>query len=312
MIDDELDQPQQGAAGYKAPDSATEYESGGEAGQMDSGETGEGDIMDALRNASPAWIDQPQRGAEGYQSPPAPESGAIADRWLGNKTDYQAPFPESTDTVTTPIETPAAAPNVYTFEMFDASDKDGYKALILDGQVFGPNDNGNTPQEMGSDDFILDMWDGAEAYLTITQDPDTGDVILPIVIYAGDTPDDLPDTRFVTIGNFSVDPDTQAVTVENQLCGDYVIPNTLDVIDEVGAVFTDIESIQFTTDGSDSIDVYVEEDAPGQVTVHLAVTPNSTLDNLINTIDNAPTNSFFMKDPNGNLVSMPMDDCSKC
>lgn len=199
----------------------------------------------------------------------------------------------------------------FTFQMFDASDSDGYKALILDGVVYGPFDDGNTPSGMGGDDFIIGMNDGDDVYLIIPVD-DTHAVVPPITIATGPaTPGDTDSTLYVTIGNLSVDP-SGTVIVENTLCGDYTIPRTLDVIDEDEVVTQEVDSIQFTTDGSDSLDVTVEQDAPGEVTVHLDLTPDSTLQNLVNAIDNAPNNSIIMKDAFGNLTAVPVEDCSKC
>jgi hypothetical protein len=366
MIEEELEQPQQGAEGYHSPESDVGYEGGIES-ESDTGESDAGDILSALQNATPSWIDAPQKGSDGYTPPNSPFDSNSAGNF-GNKTDYSAPFPESSDTP--PADIPIIPPpNIYTFEMFDASDKDGSKALILDGFVFGPNDDGKMPDGMtGNDDFILPMNDGDDAYLGIVIDNDTGDVTQLYIAAAQITPQDSSDIDFtymyVTLGNLSADPNTGAIVVENELCGDYIIPVSLevlnddgtvdvtdvrsiqfhggtaiaangtdiagvqvvednpgqvsvyvpqlDVLDENDVTFSDINSIQFTTNGSDMIDVVVTLDAPGQITVAITAAPNSPLQDLLNTINNMPPNSILMKDPNGNLVSMPVEDCSAC
>jgi hypothetical protein len=206
----------------------------------------------------------------------------------------------------------SGAGSSHTFQLLDASNSEGTKALILDGVVYGPTDDGHTPSGMGADNYIIDMNSGDDAYLVIPIDSNTREVIPPITIDTGPvTPDDDDTTLYVTIGNLSVDG-AGIVTVENTLCGDYVIPKTLDVVDELETVTEDIQSIQFTTDGSENLDVTVVEDAPGEVTVHMDLTPNSTLQNLANAIDNAPNNSVLMKDAFGNLTAVPVEDCSKC
>jgi hypothetical protein len=203
------------------------------------------------------------------------------------------------DSASTPpdLATPAVPPsttppNVYTFEMFNASDKNGHKVLILDGTVYGPFDDGNTPQGMGNDNFTIDINDGDDAYLVIPI-ADNRAVVPPITIATGPTtPDDTDTTLYVTIGNFSIDKNI--VTVENTLCGDYTIPNTLDVLDEDSNVFSDIQSVQFTTDGDPYIDVTVVEDAPGEVSVHINSSPD--LVNLLTQLENIIANLIDCND----------------
>lgn len=125
--------------------------------------------------------------------------------------------------------------NRYAFELIDASD-DEAKVLIMDGQVYGPNDDGTLPDGMGGDNFILGVNDGDEIYLIIVIDKDSGDVE-DVSIGQGDTtPEDTEDntseTKYATIGYISIATSLggrPVVHPTNAICGDYILPTSLDV-----------------------------------------------------------------------------------
>jgi hypothetical protein len=123
--------------------------------------------------------------------------------------------------------------NDYNFEMFNASEPGAAKVLILDGIVYGPNDDAIDPDGMPSEDtYTLDVSDGDEIWLVITFDLEgddgvSGENITSVSIDNGpSTPDDDGLTMYITIGNVSVDDsgDVPIVTCRNEVCGDVVIP----------------------------------------------------------------------------------------
>lgn len=111
----------------------------------------------------------------------------------------------------------------YSFQMFDASDDTGVKVKIIDGDVIDQDMEPHTPSGMGDDAFILDIpFDGAEVYLAIIHDSDFN-VLDPVTIAAGNTPDDTATIAYVTIGyvTFNTDVDPPTGDPHNSLCGDY-------------------------------------------------------------------------------------------
>jgi hypothetical protein len=222
--------------------------------------------LDTLKKARASWetntIPSPTYKTPQQQAPQWPHT-------FSNKTDYQAPFPEavSEESIT---EQPQVLENLYSFEMFDASDEHGNKVLIIDGLVFGvENTEGVLPSGMGDDDFTILVNEGDEVWLVIGINTDENLVTSASIDSGPVTPDDLDDGSviYVTIGSFTIDPDSGATIVENSLCGDYFVPRKLDVIDEEGNITSDVTSITFTTEGDDFIDVVVTDDGFGAVTV---------------------------------------------
>ncbi len=115
--------------------------------------------------------------------------------------------------------------NDYNFELFNASELGVAKVLVLDGVVYGPNNDGGVdPDGMPSDDtFTLEVADGDEIWLDIIwsgSDPQTIDFVS--IANGPLTPDDTEDETFITIGNVSVDDsgDVPIVSCRNELCGD--------------------------------------------------------------------------------------------
>lgn len=118
--------------------------------------------------------------------------------------------------------------NDYNFEMFNASEPGAPKVLILDGVVYGPNnDSGMDPDGMPSNDtYTIDVADGDEVWLGILWTPDDPPIITQVWIDHGPTtPDDEEELTYVTIGNVSVDDsgDVPIVSCRNEVCGDVVI-----------------------------------------------------------------------------------------
>jgi hypothetical protein len=125
--------------------------------------------------------------------------------------------------------------NDFDFQLLNASDAEGPKVLIRDGVVIGCNDDPIDPDGMPADDsFVMPVADDDEIWLVITwsmEEDDTvsGDNINSVSFDHGAfTPDDFFDesgfTQHITIGHVSVDPDTNAVSATNEICGDVFIP----------------------------------------------------------------------------------------
>lgn len=119
--------------------------------------------------------------------------------------------------------------NDYNFELFNASEEGSAKVLILDGVVYGPNnDSGVDPDGMPSNDtYVLsDINDGDEIWLGILWSPDDPPIIQQVWLDHGEsTPDDEEETTYITIGNVEVDwsGDPPVVTCRNEVCGDVVV-----------------------------------------------------------------------------------------
>lgn len=114
--------------------------------------------------------------------------------------------------------------NNYAFEMLDASDADGAKVLILDGDVIDQDGNGHTPSGMGADNYVVGVIDGDEIYLAIPHDDDWN-IIDPVTLGVGATPGDISGVSYVTIGYVSVfdpgDSPTEVDGIHNVVLGDY-------------------------------------------------------------------------------------------
>lgn len=169
--------------------------------------------------------------------------------------------------------------NRYSFELLDASDNEGAKVLIMDGQVYGPNDDGTMPAGMGGDNYILQVNDNDEIYLIITINNDDNDVTSVTIAKGQSTPDDIQtktqSTMFVTIGYCSVIPaedegDTPFVNTTNALCGDYVIShNNLDVTDDEDNQVHGVDQMNFI--GAVSIKHDPTDENPNAVDVTIGI-----------------------------------------
>lgn len=143
-----------------------------------------------------------------------PESDLIVRNSLCGDFDFEPP--------------PEQSGGSYAFQMLNASDINGPKVLILDGQVFGVNDDGILPTGMGGDNFILSVFNNDEVFLIITIDPDTGSTTSVTINRGTGTPGDTTSTKYVTIGYIALDS-SGIVHPTNALCGDYTIPYALSV-----------------------------------------------------------------------------------
>ena len=137
--------------------------------------------------------------------------------------------------------------NDYAFEMFNASDEEGAKVLILDGQVYGPNDEGQMPEGMGNDDYILPVANDDEIWVGFTwQDS----FITSVWIDHGPaTPDDEAQVQYITIGYVQVDDGpVPIVHPTNAQCGDIIValPKSEDVSEDV----PELVLVQDTDDGT--------------------------------------------------------------
>jgi len=119
----------------------------------------------------------------------------------------------------------------YNFQLFDASDETGALVLILDGNIFGPNeDAGVDPDGMPSDDtYQIPVDDGDEIWIGLTYDTTTYHITSAWIDHGAATPDDTDDTNYITIGHVKVaypsGSPSKVTYVRNEVCGDiYWIP----------------------------------------------------------------------------------------
>lgn len=248
MIDDELEQPQSGAEGYTGPDiAAGSDEPGGREGTMeDPAEEGgieaavptsmqdmarekeNAALLKALREAGPGWLEKPQPGAEGFQLPISTHAFGAGEPSGWNKTDYQAPFPESVTTdVTETTPAPSVISNIYSFQMDDATDNEGAKVLIHDGEVSTNGGDGMLPDGMGNDDFILTInADGDDVWVEVTYDTGTLDITSLTIGTGTGIPDSSLGNAYVLLGYVTfgnLNPKTGFPTStdpHNTQCGD--------------------------------------------------------------------------------------------
>jgi len=241
MIEDELEQPQEGSAGYQAPnnppdpieDAPTDTDTGEQA-------------LDDLREATPAWIDQPQPGAAGFKAPNSSDQAIQYPHLFSNKSDYTAPFPETlpADQV---IETTTAADqtNEYSFELeLDSIDTEAY---TIDIHVGYGEINDTPPDGMtGADDYILTIpgaADGTEIYAVVTYNTDTLAITSRSLGFNFSVPDSTFGTLYVPIGyvDIAYAPTTGAITEvnpHNRHCGDINVAFVYGIVSAARAVFT--------------------------------------------------------------------------
>lgn len=168
----------------------------------------------------------------------------------GTSTDGEADEINEQSDVSTPYRLGSLdTGNDYNFALFNASDEDGPKVLILDGQILSPNSNPDDPMSDGTidpdgmpsdDTYTLDVDDGDEIWVGMTwsQESDdnvSGDFITSAWLDHGPTtPDDDGLTQYITIGHVDVDinePESiDVVYPRNEVLGDIkiVYPPSLD------------------------------------------------------------------------------------
>jgi hypothetical protein len=145
----------------------------------------------------------------------------------GTATDGSADEIPSEDDMMTPWQLGTAEEeNHYAFELINASDTEGAKVLIYDGQIFGPNDLGSIdPAGMPSDDsYILAVQDQDEIWLGINWDIAGAIINNAWIDHGPATPDNEGDNVYVTIGYADVDTSGAIPIVypTNALCGDLI------------------------------------------------------------------------------------------
>lgn len=115
--------------------------------------------------------------------------------------------------------------NHYSFELINASDEEGAKVLIMDGQVFDPNGDGILPEGMGDDNYILGVEPDDEIWVGMSWGGDPITINTVWIDHGPATPDDVPpNTTYVTIGYADIeDGPVPIVRPTNAQCGDIVI-----------------------------------------------------------------------------------------
>jgi hypothetical protein len=269
------------------------------------------DIISKLRDARPSYQDGRGLRGNAIDSDLAVRLPATAPRFEF-KTSATAPsaaFPSLPAAVPEDGGVPGApssAINFYSFELEDASDNEGFKVLIHDGQVFGPNDDGQSPSGMGSDDYILPIdGDGYKIYLIITQDVDTRDVTSITIDQAPTVPDDSPGVIYVEIGYVVIDdPAGSGLVPFNTLCGDLTLAYSLSVTGNNNN--TDLPSVDAVNQINFSEAFEVTADPSPNPQAVFVETALSVEDEDGNTVSNVNDISFTTNgDPNIDLVVSP-------
>ena len=207
---DDVEQPQEGGASYHPPSAPPPSYLGGIETTTDTGDDPAGpddteSLLSALRTSpDPDWLSQPQSGAEGYQSPSFAPAPLTQPSFAGNKTDYQAPFPETTaadiiEAVTAEI---ASRPDI-SFLLEDATTSEGNppatsnKVLVHDGQI-----NGDFHSGMGDGNYVLDLPDPSDSliYAAITFTPESLAITSRFLGVSGSG--DFPESRVDEDGGF--------------------------------------------------------------------------------------------------------------
>jgi len=158
--------------------------------------------------------------------PPGMSFQIPAARRLPSPNEYGRGFVSGalTEVSVPPIPTEA---NFYAFEMFDASTAiAGAQVRILDGQLFGPNDEGYPSGMPAGDDFTLAIGgDGFEVWVGYTYDESTGLITSRFIDQGAATPANISGTAYVTLGAIAVDLSgpIPVCTPTNFQCGDIII-----------------------------------------------------------------------------------------
>src|ERR1700730_11355005 len=124
------------------------------------------DYDEMLRDAKAPWQEDGLgvRGPQVYASRstlsgneiPGPQSTSVPSY---RNPDRAVPRPPITDPSPPSLPSPAPPPagstvtNIYSFQMDDATDSEGAKVLIHDGEISANGEDGQVPDGMGNDDF---------------------------------------------------------------------------------------------------------------------------------------------------------------
>jgi hypothetical protein len=108
---------------------------------------------------------------------PGPQSASVPHY---RNPDRAVPRPLIPDVAVPSLPTLAPPPGtsgpstIYSFMMEDATDNEGAKVLIHDGEVSANGGDGQLPPGMGNDDYILPVnADGDDVWVEVTYDTDT-------------------------------------------------------------------------------------------------------------------------------------------
>lgn len=93
----------------------------------------------------------------------------------------------------------------YSFQMFDASDENGPKVLISDGNIIDQDGEEWTPVDFGNDEFVLDdLNEGDFIWVEIPHDDDYAITEDPIVDSGAEVPANSDNRAYVTIGYVNI------------------------------------------------------------------------------------------------------------
>lgn len=129
-------------------------------------------------------------------------------------------FPTAKSATVTQNATSAAGNTTnFSFRLENASVADAPKVLINDGEI-----NGEVPIGMGTDTYVLDVYDGAFVVCTITYDSVTLAITSTSFSAAASMPVSTLGVLYIEIGRIFVDFDAQghisSFTAVNTQCGD--------------------------------------------------------------------------------------------
>lgn len=128
------------------------------------------------------------------------------------------PTAQSASVTQTPGSTGGNTTN-FSFRLENASVGDSPKVLINDGEI-----NGEVPIGMGTDTYVLDVYDGAFVVCTITYDSVTLAITSTSFSAAASMPTSTLGVLYIEIGRIFVDFDDQghiaSFTAVNTQCGD--------------------------------------------------------------------------------------------
>jgi hypothetical protein len=152
--------------------------------------------------------------------PDVPLIVAIPWNGPGTSTDGMANEINSEDNLMTPWQL-GALPDAshYSFQLENASEGDDAKVRIMDGEV-----NGEVPDGMGTDDYVIDTHDGGKVTLIITYDNNTLEITSKTFAVYDEIPDAELGVFYIEIGATFVDHDESGhikeFTTVNTQCGD--------------------------------------------------------------------------------------------
>jgi hypothetical protein len=178
------------------------------------------DTAEILRRAQPSFLSIPNRNAGGLIKPESIKSfGPFPSAPVDQRSHYQAPFPETVAEAVTQ-QNIVAVSNIYSFQMDDATDKEGPKVRIHDGEVSANGDNGEVPDGMGNDDFILGIAnDGDNVWVEVTYDTDTLAITSRTIGTGSGIPDSTLGDAYLLLGYVTFAQDAKGNTIYSSKTG---------------------------------------------------------------------------------------------